>query len=88
MATRSQLWVNPSIDGFDTNKPIMTPEILKDFLKKARHFKKILPIARKYTSEFAALATELRMLIPRQKDANMKDRLKRILTAIASETQT
>lgn len=69
-------------------KQILTPEVFKNFLKKARHYKKILPIVHSFTKDHTALRIELEDYLKIQSDKNIKRRIERMINSIAKETQT
>lgn len=63
----------------------LTPAALKDFLKKSRHFKRIMPIVNECASNVDKFYKQLELARQSTLDRNLQQRLTRILKAMRSE---
>lgn len=77
------------ITDFSALHEVVTPPLSEDkftaFLKASRSFKRIMPIARCYTMDYAGLYKMLHRASTRVKDINLRRRILRIMQALNTE---
>lgn len=71
--------------GSEPNDVIFTPVRFKELMKKSRHFKKIVPIIKHFSTDYEAVLRELDIIIKNSKDINVKRKLNRMTTALVAE---